>query len=121
MIYFINPSEGITIYYDLLRVYIDYVVSNLTNFFKGLYGKACDLINIEDSFIDKVKESNNIKNQITVGIKDGVKEALDEVISELQENLDAWAGHSNSDLLKQFALVTSVGFFVYFILSLPHW
>src|ERR1700728_2936245 len=102
IVYFWNPSEGVSIYYQLLQTYIDLI----TNFFKGLWIDFSN-INIEDSFIDNVnaatQQSNNIKIQIQQGIKDGVKEALDEVISELQDNLDAQV---KSDLLKQISLIT---------------
>lgn len=115
IIYFWNPSEGVSIYYQLLQTYIDLI----TNFFKGLWIDLSN-INIEDSFIDNVnaatQQSNNIKIQIQQGIKAGVKEALDEVISELQENLDAQV---KSDLLKQFALITGALFIGYFLFILP--
>lgn len=103
IIYFtdlIDPiNQTYALYYEILKPYID--------FLKKLY---YDLINIdvEESLISNVKNSNTIKNEIKLGIK----EAFDEIISENSTP-------DNTNLLKPFALACSVLFFSYFFFILP--
>jgi len=109
---YVNPFP---FYYDLIKPYLELLKPYIESV-KNLWNELIN-IDVEESLINKTKESNNIKNQVKEGIKDGVKEALGEVLSELQEDLHQ--SQANSDLLRQFALVGSVLFFGYFLFILP--
>jgi hypothetical protein len=103
-----------TFYSNLIKPYID--------FLKTLWNDLIN-INIEDSLINKMKDSNiDLKQEIKVGIKEGVKEALNEILDELHKNeiqSEVVNSEGNSHLLKQLALFSSVVFFGYFLFVLP--
>lgn len=85
-----------TFYSNLIKPYID--------FLKTLWNDLIN-INIEDSLINKMKDSNiDLKQEIKVGIKEGVKEALNEILDELHKNeiqSEVVNSEGNSHLLKQ--------------------
>src|SRR5580692_7715114 len=112
IIYFtdlVNPfNNTFSFYSDILKPYFDF----LKKFWNDLIN-----FNIEDSISSKIRDNPNIKNQIKDGIKEGVKEAFNEILEEMQDK--QLQSNTNSDLLKQAALISSVLFFGYFLFILP--
>ena len=112
VLYNTSPVNPFPYYLDFLNPYFD-ALNNYIDSIKKLINDLIN-INIEESIASNIKESNQIKGMIKDGIKEGVKEAMDELLTEFKE-VEA----SNTELLKQFSLISSVIFFAYFIFYLP--
>jgi len=105
---FRNPlNNTLLFYYDELKPYIEIIIK-----FKN------DLLNldIEESLISNIKESNTIKDQVKIGIKEGVRESLEEILNELNSDLEV---KTRNELYKNIALTGSILFFGYIIFILP--
>lgn len=105
---FRNPlNNTLLFYYDEIKPYIEMVIK-----FKN------ELLNldIEESLISNIKESNTIKDQVKIGIKEGVREALDEILNEFNAELES---KTRNDLYKNLALTGSLILFGYIIFILP--
>lgn len=106
ILYFTELGDPLTLsfYQEILEFNIE-ILKNLWNEFLNY--------SIEDSIIKNIKSTDlDLKNEIKEGVKQGVKEAFDEIISENSTP-------DNTNLLKQFALASSLIFFSYFFFILP--
>jgi hypothetical protein len=109
-------NNTFSMYYDLLEPYIEII--------KQLYNKVIDYFNniislTQQSRVgldkDSILNQLNIENEIKSGIKSGIKEALEEVVEDMENESKIKSDY----LIKNFIIVSSVLFTVYFFIYLP--
>ena len=116
---FISPINNVnSIYNDLLEPYIEIIKHLWTKSIQSCSVAINKIFSLQSSAVPSnpqletvIQESiTKIQTEVKIGVKTGIQEALEDILNEY---------HSESNLLKQLALVSAVGFFVYFIFILP--
>jgi len=143
-------AEGIntsySIYKDLIEPYIQIIKHLLEPFIQIIIHLYNELINYYNTIISQFKlfirdlflpsaKGEAVSNQMTKSVsqleesihkldikdevKEGIKSGLKEIIQDLKDDLDE-IELNKSDILKQFAIFSTVLFGIYFIIILPN-
>jgi hypothetical protein len=110
-----------SIYRDLVEPYIQIIIhlyNELINYCNTIISQF--KLFIRDFFQGESQLEETInKLSIKDEVKDGIKSGLKEVIQDLKDDLDE-IELNKSDILKQFAIFSTVLFGIYFIIILPN-